>query len=372
MHDESVNAKRPTSREIDSASPAAKGESPRPTCLADYEILAKQKMSHAAWEYFASGSGDEITLRRNRQALDEQCLRPRVMVDVREIDTHITLLGQRLPHPILLAPTSSHLLAHPQGEIEMVRGAGAAGAITVISTSSTCSIEEIAKVATSPLWFQLYVVEDREKVKALIQRAESAGCRALCITVDLPYIYARNRETKIAGDTPQFFYPHLDVTARPGSAGGKAGRSRGFTWKDMEWIASVAKIPVLLKGILDPEDADIAVKSGAAGIIVSNHGGRGLDSLPATLQALPAIAEKVAGRIPVLADGGIQRGTDILKFMAHGASAVLIGRPCLYALGAAGAHGVQHMIEILRAEFEAAMGLCGRTSIAAIDRSLLW
>jgi 4-hydroxymandelate oxidase len=344
----------------------------RAACLADYEMLAKRKMSHAAWEYFASGSGDQITLRRNREALTAQCLRPRVMIDVCKIDTRITLFDHEMPHPILLAPTSSHLLAHPGGEEEMVRGAGAAQAITVISTSATCSIEKIADTATSPLWFQLYVVEDRVKVKELIQRAEAAGCRALCITVDLPYIYARNRESQIAGETPEFYFPHLHVRARPGSAGGKGGRSRAFTWKDMDWIHSFVKVPVLLKGILDPDDADIAVKSGAAGIIVSNHGGRGLDSLPATFEALPGVSERVAKRVPVLVDGGIQRGTDIVKMMAHGAAAVLIGRPCLYGLGVAGAEGVRHVIEILRTEFEAAMGLCGRISIDAIDRSVLW
>jgi 4-hydroxymandelate oxidase len=352
--------------------PREAGRELRAACLADYEMRAKQKMPHAAWEYFASGSGDEITLRRNRQALLAQCLKPRVMIDVRKIDTRIKLFGHEMAHPILVAPTSSHLLAHPEGEKEMVRGAGAAQAITVISTSATCSIEDTAKAATSPLWFQLYVVEDRVKVKELIQRAEAAGCRALCITVDLPYIYARNRESQIAGETPEFYFPHLDVRARPGSAGGKGGRSRGFTWKDMDWIHSFARVPVLLKGILNPDDGDIAVKSGAAGIIVSNHGGRGLDSLPATFEALPGVSERVAGRVPVLVDGGIQRGTDIVKMMAHGAAAVLIGRPCLYALGVAGAEGVRHVIEILRTELEAAMALCGRTSMGAIDRSVLW
>jgi 4-hydroxymandelate oxidase len=366
-----LKAKRGKAKKINILRPPRKEEL-RAICLADYEALAKEKMSHAAWEYFASGSGDEITLRRNHEALVAQCLRPRVLVDVSKIDTRVKLFGYEMPHPILVAPTSSQLLAHPKGEVEMVRGAGAAQAITVISTSATYSIEDIAKAAKSPLWFQLYVVEDRVKVKELIQRAEAAGCRALCITVDLPYIYARNRESQIAKDAPKFFYPHLDVSARPGSAGGKGGRSRAFTWKDMDWIHSFAKVPVLLKGILNPDDADIAVKSGVAGIIVSNHGGRSLDSLPATFEALPCVSDKVAGRVPVLADGGIQRGTDIVKMIAHGASAVLIGRPCLYGLGVAGADGVRHVIEILRTELEAAMGLCGRTSVNAIDRSVLW
>jgi len=347
-------------------------ESGAPVSLADYEALAQQKLSHVAWEYFNSGSGDELTIRWNREAFAKVRLKPRVLVDVSEIDTRVRLLGEELPHPILLAPTSTHMLAHPEGEVATVRGAGAGGAIFVISTVSNRSVEEIARAATRPVWFQLYVEDDRGKTKELIQRAEAAGCRALCITVDNPAHYARNRVDRLH-DTPQLPFPNVHlVSAGPGGSGRAVAGARKFTWKDLEWVQSFAKTPILLKGVLNPDDADRAVRVGAAGIIVSNHGGRGLDTVPATLDALPLVAERVSGRVPVLMDGGIRRGADVLKAIANGAAAVLIGRPYLYGLGIAGVDGVRHVIQILRNEFEAAMALTGRTSIAAIDRSVLW
>ena len=341
--------------------------------LADYEALAHERLSHAAWEYYNAGSADEVTVRWNREALSRVRLKPRVMVDVSQIDTRTKLLGVDMPHPILLAPTSTHMLANPEGEVATVRGAGAAGAIMAISTLSNRSVEEIAQAATRPIWFQLYVEDDRGNTKALIQRAEDAGCRALCITVDLPWVYARDREAHIRNEAPHLPFPNIHAeSALPGGAGLKGHRSRAFNWADLEWIQSFAKTPILLKGVLNPDDADHAAKAGVAGIVVSNHGGRALDTVPATIEALPAVVEKVAGRIPVLMDGGIRRGTDVLKALAYGASAVLIGRPYLYGLGVAGSDGVRNVIEILRGEFEAAMALSGRTSIAAIDRSVLW
>ncbi|HWE03762.1 MAG TPA: alpha-hydroxy acid oxidase [Tepidisphaeraceae bacterium] len=345
---------------------------PNPICLSDYQALARERFAKPAWEFCNSGSADEFTVRWNQKAFGRIRIKPRVMVDVSRIDTRITLLGQALPHPILLAPISSHLLAHPQAEVETARGAGAAGAVLVASTFSNRSIEEIAAAATGSLWFQLYVEDDRGKTRELIQRAEAAGCRALCITVDLSWKYARDREDRVADQTPLLYYPNLNVTSQPGTSSRNIGRSRTFSWRDLEWIRSFAKTPVLLKGILNPDDADEAAKSGVGGVIVSNHGGRGLDTLPATIDALPAVADKIAGRIPVLVDGGIRRGTDVLKCLAGGASAVLIGRPYLYGLGVAGADGVRHVVDILRTEFEAAMALAGRTTVGAIDRSALW
>jgi 4-hydroxymandelate oxidase len=343
-----------------------------PVCLADYEALAQQKLSHVAWEYYNSGSGDELTIRWNHEAFAKVRLKPRVLVDVSQVDTRTTLLGEELPHPILLAPTSTHMLAHPEGEVATVRGAGAAGAIMVVSTVSNRSVEEVAQAATRAIWFQLYVEDDRGKTKELIQRAEAAGCRALCITVDNPAHYARNRVERLR-DAPQFPFPNVHLAAAgPGGSGRAVAGARKFTWKDLEWVQSFAKTPVLLKGVLNPDDADHAARAGVAAIIVSNHGGRGLDTVPATLDALPVVADKVAGRIPILMDGGIRRGADVLKAMANGASAVLIGRPYLYGLGVAGSDGVQHVIKILRGEFEAAMALTGCTSIASIDGSALW
>ncbi len=343
-----------------------------PVSLDDYEALARARIPLPAWEFLNAGSGDEVTLRSNRESFARIRLMPRVMVDVSSIDTSITLFGQKLPHPILLAPTSSQMLANPEAEVATARGAGAAGAILVASTFSNRSIEEIAKTATQPLWFQLYVEDERAKTKDLIQRAESAGCRALCITVDLPWKCARNREDRVAEQTPMLPYPNLGMTSRPGGSARNVGRSRRFSWGDLAWIQSFAKTPILLKGVLNPDDADLAAKAGVAGIIVSNHGGRALDTAPATIDALPAVVDRVAGRIPVLVDSGIRRGTDVLKAMGHGATAVLIGRPYLYGLTVAGSEGVRHVIEILHTEFEAAMALTARTSVPAIDRSIFY
>jgi len=343
-----------------------------PACLADYEMLAKQSFSRPAWEYINSGSADEHTSRWNIEALTRLRLRPNIMVDVSKIDTRISLLGRELSHPILIAPTSSHLLAHPDAEIATVCGAGAANAIMIASTLSNVSVEKILQAATQPVWFQLYSDEDRGKTKALIQRAEAAGCQALCITVDLPWIYARNREAHIIHEVPQLPFPNIGFTGGPASTGLKTWGYRNLKWSDLDWIHGFCKLPIVLKGVLNPNDADLAVQNGAAGIIVSNHGGRGLDTVPATIDALPAVVEKISGRIPILMDSGIRRGTDVLKALASGANAVLLGRSILYGLGIDGAEGVKRVIEILRAEFEAAMALTGRTSISAIDRSVLW
>ena len=341
--------------------------------LADYEVLARERMSRVAWEYINSGSADEVTMQWNRDALNRIRLEPRVMIDVSHVDPGITLLGQTLPHPILIAPTASHMLVDSAGEVATVRGAGEAGAITVASTVSNCSIEEINAAATRPVWFQLYVESDRGLTRQIIHRAESAGSQALCITVDLPVAYGRNRIAHVDRESPLLPFPNLNLAAAPATRPRSTrGRNATYNWKDLEWLQSFAKTPILLKGILSPNDAAEAVKYGAAGIIVSNHGGRGLDSVPATVDALPRVVDRVAGRIPVLVDGGIRRGTDILKCIAYGATAVLIGRPSLYGLAVNGAAGVRHVIEILRTELEAAMALTGRTSIAAIDRSVLW
>lgn len=362
---------RPAKRESKQKARSPAAQIP-PASLAEYEILARQQFTRPAWEYISSGSADEHTMRWNIEALTQMRLKPNVMVDVSKIDTRTELFGHEMPHPILVAPTSSHFLAHSGGEIATARGAGAAGAIMIASTLSNCGIEEIVRAATQPIWFQLYADEDRGKTKNLIQRAEATGCEALCITTDLPWIYARNREAHIIHEVPRLPFPNINFTGGPASTGLKTWGYRNLSWSDIEWIRSFCKLPILLKGILNPDDADRAAKAGASGIIVSNHGGRSLDTVPASIDALPQVAEKIAGRIPILMDGGIRRGTDVLKALANGATAILLGRPVLYGLGIGGAEGVQRVIEILRTEFEAAMALTGRTSIAAIDRTVIW
>jgi 4-hydroxymandelate oxidase len=337
--------------------------------LYDYETAARRKLSIPAWEYFNGGSADEITLRRNRTALDAVQLKPRVLVDVTHIDTSCTLLGHHLEHPILLAPTSSHLLAHPDAELATARGAAAAKTILIASTTSNRSIEETCQAASGPVWFQLYVEDDRKPCQALIERAEAAGCKALCITVDNPLAYARNREARVQAQAPTLPFPNIGIQSGPG---GRGLSRRRFNWSDIAWIQSFAKTPILLKGILNPEDADQAINRGVAAIIVSNHGGRVLDTVPATIEVLPAVVDRVAGRVPVLFDGGIRRGTDVLKGLGYGASAVLIGRPYIYGLAVAGPDGIRDVVQILRTELEGAMAMTGRTRLGDIDRSIFW
>jgi len=362
--------------------PRPTGAAAEPVCVAEFEPLARERISHMAWEYVSGGAGDEITLRWNQEALEKIRLRPRVLVDVSKLDTRVELFGQELPFPILLAPVAYHRLIHSEGEIATARGAGAAGATMIVSTLATTAIEEIAAAATRPLWFQLYVPPDRGFTRELVQRAEAAGCRALCVTVDTPVLGARNREARLKFALPPgMACPHfegLQVAAMAVSHRPREGEiytallSAKLSWKDVSWLQSFTKVPLILKGILDPDDASRAVQEGVSGLIVSNHGARNLDTVPATADALPRVVEKVAGRVPVLMDGGIRRGTDVLKALALGASAVLIGRPYLYGLGAAGSDGVTRVINILRAEFEMAMALTGRPTIASIDRSVLW
>lgn len=344
----------------------------------DFEPRARERISRMAYEYISGGAGDEISLKWNREAYDRIRLRTRVLVDVSKLDTRTRLFGQDLAYPILLAPTAYHKLVHAEGELETARGAGAAGATMVVSSFANTAIEDIARVAKEPLWFQLYVQPDRGFTKSMVQRAEAAGSRAVCVTVDTPLAGARNREERANFALPQGLdLPHLKGLTRADHAP-KEGEifsailDPTLTWKDIEWLQSFAKVPVLLKGVQNADDADQAARLGVSGIIVSNHGARNLDTVPATIDALPSVVQKVAGRMPVLVDGGIRRGTDVLKALAFGASAVLIGRPYLYALGVAGAPGVARTLMILRKEFEIAMALTGRRSIAEIDKGVIW
>ncbi len=334
-----------------------------------------------AYNYGAGGAADEITLRRNRESFDRILLKPRALVDVSRIDASLELFGQKLPFPILLAPIAYHKLMHPEGELATARGAGAAGATMVVSSFATTTIEEVGRAATGALWFQLYVQPDRGFTRDLVQRAEGAGCKAICVTVDTPVIGTRNREMR-----DRFCLPRGLETANLKALGLKPTKTGhvsdkgiysitldpALTWKGIEWLRSFAKVPVLLKGILSPEDARLAAENGVSGIIVSNHGGRNLDTAPATIEALPRVAEAAAGRIEILMDGGVRRGTDVVKALAFGAKAVLIGRPYLWALGAAGAEGVERAVRLLHAELQAAMALLGTPTLAKIDRRILW
>jgi len=349
-----------------------------PVDLMQYEPLARQRLSQMAYDYVRSGGSDEITMRENRLAFERLRLAPRVLADVSQLDTRISLFGAELEHPIMLAPIAYHRLYHPEGELGTARGANAAGAVMAVSTFTTTAIDEIARNTRSPIWFQLYVQRDRPFTKDMVQRAVAAGCKAVCLTVDTPVLGCRYGQLSFGLPS------HLECVHLRGldlkksvpthSMGGVYDPifDPSFNWKDLEWLRTVAGVPVLLKGVLSPEDGKRAIDYGVDGIIVSNHGGRNLDLLPATIDALPGIVEAVAGRIPVLLDSGIRRGTDVLTALALGAKAVFVGRPYIYGLAIAGARGVERVISILRDEFQRAMALTGRRSIAEIDSTVLW
>jgi 4-hydroxymandelate oxidase len=339
-----------------------------PVNVLEFEPLARQRLPREVWEYISQGAADELTLRRNREAFDAIRLRPRVLVDVSRIDTRLELFGQKLDFPILLAPVAGQGRMHTRAEPEAARGATAAGATFVISTFASSRVDEIARAAQRRAWFQLYVQRDRGVTKDMVQRAEAAGCTALCITVDGPVVPMRDREKRLGIRPP---YSGASRGGRVSPLYADAIDST-VTWETVAWIRSFAKTPVLIKGITAPDDARRAAADGLAGVIVSNHGSRNLDTMPATIEALPAIVEAAGNRTAVLLDGGVRRGTDVLKAIALGARAVLIGRPYIWGLVVDGAAGVQRVVDILRDELETAMGLCGATSLDKISRQLLW
>ena len=342
--------------------------------LDDVEALARTMMPPSVYEYVASGAADEITLRWNREKYREIRLQQQVLRDLSGLDCSTTLLGQKMNTPILLAPTAAHRLSHPEGELATARGAGAFGATMVLSSGSNTGIEDVMAVASHPVWFQLYVFKDRGLCRALIERVQNAGTKAICVTVDSPLDGARNRQMRTPFTLPPGLgYPHYVGITEPGSVQTvDLVLPANLMWRDIEWMRSFMKVPMLLKGVMNPDDADTGIKAGAEGIIVSNHGGRCLDTQPATIEALPRVVDAVAGRVPVIVDGGIRRGTDVVKAIALGAAAVQIGRPYVYGLASRGAEGVTHVLKILRQELLMAMSLLGCPTIASINRSVLW
>lgn len=339
----------------------------------DFEKAAQKKLPHMAYEYIAGGAGDEITMRWNREAFEAMRLLPRVLRDVEKIDTSTVLLGQKLDFPLLLAPTAFHRLVHPAGEVETARGADAAGVPFVVSSLTTRKLEDITRATRHPLWFQMFLLQKhwRGFISDLLPQLKANSCRAIVVTVDAPVTGPRNRSERAHFHLPdEFETPYYPDRVKHNQWGGLP-ISGSFTWDDVAWLKSKTDLPILLKGILHPADAKLAVDNGVSGIIVSNHGGRCLDTVPATFQVLPQIVDQVQGRIPILMDGGIRRGTDIVKAIASGANAVLIGRPYLFGLSVGGGNGVTRVVQILKKEFEMAMALCGRRSLTELDRTVL-
>lgn len=344
--------------------------------VSDYEELARERVSASAWAFLSGGATDEWTVRENNAAYQRLTLRTRVLEDLSGGNTAVELFGQRFAAPIFLAPVAYHRLFHSDGELATALAASAMQTGLVVSTQATTLIEDIARHATAPLWFQLYVQADRDFTAALVRRAEAAGYQALVVTVDAPVTGIRNREQRAGFTLP----PDLEAVnlrgmrvpaVRPASndqllLGGPL-LAAAMTWRDVAWLRSLTRLPLIAKGSMTAGDAQRAIAEGFDGIIVSNHGGRTLDTVPATIDVLAEVVAAVGERVPVLCDGGIRRGSDVFKALALGAKAVLIGRPYVYGLAAAGAPGVAHVIRILRAELEVTMALCGCKDLSAID-----
>jgi 4-hydroxymandelate oxidase len=349
--------------------------------LAEIELAARERLTTLAYEYYVGGANDEVTLRENRSAFERLALRYHVLVDVSRRSTSTTVLGTPIDLPVLVAPTAFQRLACDEGEIATARAAAAAGTVMILSTASTCTIEDVAG-AGGRQWFQLYVYSDRGLTRALVERAEACNMGAIVLTVDAPVLGRRERDLR-----NRFHLPDGVRLANVPSSGsvplptghGESGLAThfatgidaGITWRDVEWLRSITRLPVLIKGIVRGDDAARAVDHGAAAVIVSNHGGRQLDTAIASIRALPEVAEAIDGRAEVLLDGGVRRGTDVIKAIALGARAVLVGRPVVWGLAAAGETGARRVLELLRAEIDLAMALCGCPTVGDISRDLV-
>jgi 4-hydroxymandelate oxidase len=347
--------------------------------LTELEPLARDRMEQPAFDYYAGGAGSEWTLKQNRAAFDRWVLRPRYLVDVSDIELATTLLGQPMSMPVLLAPTAFHRLAHPEGELATARAALAAGVTMCVSTSSTTPLEEIASTGVSR-WFQLYVHRDRSMAERLVARAFDGGYQALVLTIDVPYLGGRERDVK--NRMEQWFPAEIQQASnRALSTGQTAGRElfdpesqffdASLTWDDIGWLRGLSPMPIVLKGVMTAEDATVAVQSGVDAVVVSNHGGRQLDGAAAALDVLPEVVDAVEGRIEVLLDGGVRRGADVVKALALGARAVLIGRPYLWGLAVDGEAGVRWVLETLRDELRLAMALTGVSRVDQITSSIV-
>jgi len=374
----------------------------RYTCIEDLRQVAKRKVPRAFFEYADHGSYAQETLRANREDLCGIKLRQRVLVDVSERDLSTTIIGEPVPLPLALAPIGLCGMQHGDGEILACRAAQKIGIPFCLSTMSICSIEDVAEAVEKPFWFQLYVIRDRGFIRELIQRAEAAKCSALVLTLDLQVLGQRHCDVRNGMTVPPEIRLSnlIDIATKPGWAlsilrgkrktfGNLAGHVRGMedvnslaqwtasqfdptlNWQDVEWIRSLWPGKLILKGILDPEDAKIASKTGASAIVVSNHGGRQLDGAPSSIAMLPRVVDRVGSDIEIMFDGGIRSGQDVLRALALGARSCMIGRAFLYGLGAAGQAGVARAVEIIANELDVSMALTGTRSVREIDRRVL-
>jgi 4-hydroxymandelate oxidase len=351
--------------------------------LFDFEREASQRVPPAAWGYVSGGANDEVTLRGNREAFDRIAIRYRTMVDVSRRALETTVLGTPVSIPVLVAPTAMHKLLHPDGECGTARAANASGTLMITSTTATTRLSEVRAATPGPMWFQLYIYQDRSKTQALLDEAVHAGYTGVVLTVDAPLLGRRERDIRNGFTLP----PGLTIANAavagmekvPDATGAESGLMRHFhtlhdaalTPKDVEWIQQATKLPVVVKGIVRGDDAARAVAHGAAAIIVSNHGGRQLDTAIPAINALSEVVDAVGSQAEVYVDGGVRRGTDVIKAIALGARAVLLGRPVLWGLAVDGEAGVRAVLELMRAEIDLAMALTGVRAVGEISPDLL-
>ncbi|MFN8621471.1 MAG: alpha-hydroxy acid oxidase [Chloroflexota bacterium] len=339
----------------------------------ELEPLARERLRDETYRYVAGWAGTGGGVRINREAFDRWVFRPRILVDISAIDLGVTVLGRRMRTPILLGASALHRLSHPDGELATARAAAAAGSLMMVSTSTSTSLEAIAENVPDR-WMQLYWMNDRAITRDIVARAEAAGFGAIALTVDAPYMGWREDERRMGdwdtGPVTQVVFPD------PWPEG--LAIDRTLTWKDLDWLRGITRMPIVLKGVMTPEDAAIAAREGIPGIIVSNHGGRQVDATIGSLDALPPIAEAVAGGTPaggvapeIYLDSGVRRGTDVLKALALGARAVFVGRLVHWALATGGQPALDRMFTLMNGELESVMGLCGQTRADAIDPSIL-
>ena len=349
-----------------------------PVNIFEYEEIARERLNQGDYDFIAGGATDEITLRRTRAVFDSIMLKPRMMVDVSERDLSTTVLGQRISLPVMMDPAGNHGSAHADGELATAKAAGAMGTVMVLSSHASRTLEDVAQVATGNIWFQQYFFKDRELTLEMVNRAEEAGYSALCLTLDAKIKPKRERNIRnnyVGPSSPNYAQLDLGTHAWKFGADAPAGpsdiRDVATTWSDLDWLASNTHLPLVVKGIMVGEDGRQSAEHGAKGIIVSNHGARYLDTTFATIEVLPEVVEAVDGRAEVYMDGGIRRGSDIFKAVALGARAVLMGRPLFWGLAVDGEDGVVSVLNILRDELDATMGMCGKTTIDSIGMDSL-
>lgn len=351
---------------------------PAPVNIYEYEAYAKAQLAPSEYDFIAGGAADEITLRRTRAVFDAIMLRPRMLVDISQPDLSTTVLGQPVTFPVLVDPAGGHGRAHPDAELATARAAGGAGTVMVLSSGSTYTMEDVAHAATGTIWFQQYLYKDQSLSQRMAHRAQEAGYTALCLTLDSTVRAKRERNIRNDYTSPSSpNYAGLEVQDNAWHRSSDAPRGvnnlidRAATWSYVEWMAGHTPLPLVVKGIMTAEDARLCAEHGVRGIIVSNHGARQLDTTFASIEVLPEVVDAVQGKCEVYLDGGIRRGTDVLKALALGARAVLIGRPLFWGLAVDGESGVRAVLEMLRDELEIAMTMCGRPTIASLDRSVL-